>query len=539
MSASITPEQLFDKISELLIERVDTVFGYLGISDLANTQKVINKDTGRITVGRTGVNDKLVLFQFDADAHKEDTEVLSQILSNPNVTPDTLSGASLEVLAGEPITLKISIAGQLYDISSIVNTDTNNPVNLGQFVDISRTRVNIDPIKLKTIVNTDIFELISETPSNQTKIDQFFKLWGQLKGSIPDFKFDVDNDDVMDTWETDLETHQDNYSSQWDISADNPMGGIPRLDKHGTGINTGKTLQSIHRELNLYLSDVLKPISSPVDDIRPQYENQSEGYLKFRHLNQGMIIRKQEGNYTGIEDLKNVTLNPLHRHSESDNIPSYLADGFTITMWVRFLDKSSTGTLFNYGNPTRSIDPKGFKLETYVLNKDDTLVTQPFNTWGDVASTNYSGGEPLFYNNTTERFIRLVVRDHLDTEDNLNGRVYDSHVGYPYNFERGLFVPEFEKTGKLNYTEGDETFLLTNVRIPLDFNEWFFIVASYDPTIQDESDYSDEYATDKLFWDGNINPESGFQTHRSGYGSKCKVEVISKTNLLRARGYKV
>ena len=31
----------------------------------------------------------------------------------------------------------------------------------------------------------------------------------------------------------------------------------------------------------------------------------------------------------------------------------------------------------------------------------------------------------------------------------------------------------------------------------------------------------------------------GSYTHYSGYGSKCKVEVISKTDLLRARGYKV
>ena len=36
--------------------------------------------------------------------------------------------------------------------------------------------------------------------------------------------------------------------------------------------------------------------------------------------------------------------------------------GFTITMWVRFLDKASTGTLFNFGNPTRSQNPFGFKF---------------------------------------------------------------------------------------------------------------------------------------------------------------------------------
>ena len=49
----------------------------------------------------------------------------------------------------------------------------------------------------------------------------------------------------------------------------------------------------------------------------------------------------------------------------------YLTTGFTITMWVKFLDKVSEGTLFNFGNPTRDENPFGFKLETYVLNKND------------------------------------------------------------------------------------------------------------------------------------------------------------------------
>ena len=30
----------------------------------------------------------------------------------------------------------------------------------------------------------------------------------------------------------------------------------------------------------------------------------------------------------------------------------------------------------------------------------------------------------------------------------------------------------------------------------------------------------------------------GAYTHSSGYGAKCKVELISKSDLLRARGYK-
>ena len=42
--------------------------------------------------------------------------------------------------------------------------------------------------------------------------------------------------------------------------------------------------------------------------------------------------------------------------------PTWLTTGFTITMWVKFLDKTSQGTLFNFGNPTRSENPFGFRL---------------------------------------------------------------------------------------------------------------------------------------------------------------------------------
>ena len=41
------------------------------------------------------------------------------------------------------------------------------------------------------------------------------------------------------------------------------------------------------------------------------------------------------------------------------------------------------------------------------------------------------------------------------------------------------------------------------------------------------------------FWMGNINPDTDplEYIYRSGYGSKCKVEMISRSDLLRARGY--
>ena len=109
--------------------------------------------------------------------------------------------------------------------------------------------------------------------------------------------------------------------------------------------------------------------------------------------------------------------------------------------------------------------------------------------------------------------------------------------------------------------------LLTYTRIPIDFTEWFYIVASYDPDKkEDEShDVRDTYAPDGLntlkyfseFWLGNVEPEVQEPTENqidnnpdvaghmigqfvsnSEWGNKCKVEVISRTDLFRARGFK-
>ena len=123
-------------------------------------------------------------------------------------------------------------------------------------------------------------------------------------------------------------------------------------------------------------------------------------------------------------------------------------------------------------------------------------------------------------------------------------------------------------------------------RIPVDFNEWFFIVANYNPTdVDEDKSHTDEYEKsygpsglttnryDPDFWRNNVIPlnieptenqlaenpynmESGYglttceegipvrnclvgsYTHSSGYGAKCKVEIISRSDLLRAKGFK-
>ena len=90
----------------------------------------------------------------------------------------------------------------------------------------------------------------------------------------------------------------------------------------------------------------------------------------------------------------------------------------------------------------------------------------------------------------------------------------------------------------------------------MDFNEWYFICASYNPSIiEPNAASSNSYNSDNgydllpasnrdagnepLFWMNHINPFTGQFFSNSGYGNKCKVEVISRTDLFRARGFTV
>ena len=78
-------------------------------------------------------------------------------------------------------------------------------------------------------------------------------------------------------------------------------------------------------------------------------------------------------------------------------------------------------------------------------------------------------------------------------------------------------------------------------RVPIDFDEWYFIVASFSP-LNNEDDtpgFVADHFQNYDYWNGNILDDSdNAYVHHSGLGNKCKVEIISKTDLLRARGYK-
>ena len=317
-----------------------------------------------------------------------------------------------------------------------------------QFQSLSNTSTQINPTQAQEILDTTIFELITQQTTRQQRINQFFQNYSELKNStLPD----EDADGVVD----------ENYDFNSDITT-NPDGFIVRLNENADSVNENQTLEWLRGDLNQYfLSD------DDVIEQLPIYEDRSSGYLKFREMNQAIIIRNTE-NQKVIPD-------------------TWATTGFTITMWVKFKDKVSSGTLFNYGNPTSTTQtPFGFKLETLIKNN--------------------------------ERYLRLVVRDGNIT--------IDSHVG----------ITGVDKVDGLwnNGQLGGNVNQLVNV--PMDFNEWYFIVATFDPLIDDTITADNKNLP--LYWTGNLQNNLTTTTHHSGLGNKCKVEIISKTDLLRARGYK-
>jgi hypothetical protein len=543
-------EQIFDAIAEALIQS-----DYVNPATIKKNQKTIKN--GFIQLVGTNAYDKLILFEKDVKANSRDflgvteeegvlgntLEEISNLISNDAweiSIPDGYNGTASDV--GTPIIL-LTDGDDVYNLTPILYDNDQNPLNVSQFLNINKESQNIDSGLAEEFLDTSIFELLGDTTTRQERINNFFNEFQNLTGPIPEFG--VENGLVSDDFSS------DNYSEANDISFanDDPLTEssdkfITRLDSDNddTENPNSNTLQSLRDRLNTYLVDIDQETPS-TEDQRPTYRNKSDGYLKFRNLNQGIIIRNTNQEF--IEGLNPSNLSYLDT-LDDNNVITQTGTGFTITMWVRFLDKVSEGTLFNFGNPIRGVsnngetvddDAFGFRLETYVINKDDLCPKVEYDTWGDAAAalTNYN--TDLFDNSNTARFVRLVVND--------NGQLRDSTVGC-----NGDFQKLDTSISVLGSTDGRVDRLLTTTHIPEDFSEWYFICASFNPAIlEDDSHYgtgdvgnttleqTPDYWLNHIVPTNDVAAEFSYTTN-SGYGNKCKVEIISKSDLLRARGYK-
>ena len=561
-------EQIFDAIAEALIQS-----DYVNPATIKKNQKTIKN--GFIQLVGTNAYDKLILFEKDVKANSRDflgvteeegvlgitLEEISNLIGNAweISIPDGYNGTDSDV--GTPIILLtdgVDSNAAVYNLTPILYDNDQNPLNVSQFLNINKESQNIDSGLAEEFLDTSIFELLGDTTTRQERINNFFNEFQNLTGPIPEFG--VENGLVSDDFSS------DNYSEANDISFanDDPLTEssdkfITRLDSDNddTENPNSNTLQSLRDRLNTYLVDIDQETPS-TEDQRPTYRNKSDGYLKFRNLNQGIIIRNTNQEF--VEGLN--PSNPTYLNTDGTG-------GFTITMWVRFLDKVSEGTLFNFGNPLREDNPFGFSLETFVLNADDEIGVSGFGagsttTWGQVFRdgvksdgtsivwntpiTPLNSGEDFFKNSNTERFVRLIVRDTTETDFSndsyamTNGRIYDSHLGAGWIAKRDS-LPQFGVDD--NNNEYDHAYALpTNTRIPEDFNEWYFICATYNPSVNQDYGFSNpiigNYSNIKYepnFWLNHIDGSGNF-TNYSGYGNRSKVEIISRSDLLRARGYK-
>lgn len=576
-------DMFLDEIAKALIENIDTLSGG---GDLANKDFLRqHQKTVRDGITQRVISDdeKVLVFKRDEKANQEDLNISmgGTFQGTPyntlrDIYESFVQGAggvdvavSVDTSSGSSI-VTVTVATELTGSSPIDITpyifpnggESDNPLNISQYIHLSRETPIYDVNNIKEFFDIRIHELLPQQKTRQQRINQFFKEYQILKGEYPQFDdYSTPADDLIET--------EEGYNASHDISfiQENPeeatipeqQSYITRLNIDSNTKNKDKTLEYLRDDLTLFLKDIDQDNTSIIQDERPLYENKSDGYLKIRNLNQGIIIRKQEGDNVGIEkdtqipsepnnlsgtDYYHPYYNPSPTAGDSNYLipsgyaPNYLVDGFTITMWVKFLDTTSKGTLFNYGNPLRGYDPKGFTLETFVINKDDLLTsdrTDGYVTWNDVVEGESISG--VFENTDSERFLRLVVIDNLDKSGPEAGKLYDSHLGIS-GMDRKGYVSDFgiPDSQQALYTRGDEKYLLTHVRVPIDFNEWYFIVATYNPMIDDNLTTAAAYLQNTDYWNNNVTTD-GTYVDNSGLGSKCKIEIISKSDLLRARGF--
>ena len=402
------------------------------------------------------------------------------------------------------ITLYLNNTSQCGGVKSI-QIDENILSILSQFIPFINKQINIDSTQAQQVLDTNIFELLPQQTTRQQLINKFFTDYSNLKGPVatsPPIFDDIDNDGI-------IETQDPTYDNVNDISS----GGqyITRLTNNVNDDNTNQSLEWLRNDLNSFLEDVDQEGFDELDE-RPEYEDKSDGYLKIRHMNQAIIVRKEEGTDVGL--MKEVTSSlPGGEYTG----PSYLSEGFTITMWVKFLDKVNSGTLFNFGNPLRENNPMGFMLETFIVNKEDGTFTD--------------GPDDKFLQGDAERFIRLVVRDE-------NGNIRDSHFGALNRVRKDTVNSTSDKPALEWDTNNSLGYAFNYTRVPIDLTEWYFIVANYNPFVGEDNSGFDDPAVNDVpeYWQWNYDGTS--YTPFSGLGSRCKVEIISKSDLIRARGFK-
>ena len=121
---------------------------------------------------------------------------------------------------------------------------------------------------------------------------------------------------------------------------------------------------------------------------------------------------------------------------------------------------------------------------------------------------------------------------------NDNETIRDSHVGTFGGTKLDTTWIDENSTQSENFRRLQTTF------IPEDFQEWYFICATFNPNVEEDDSFDltgpdgEDYNKVSNFWLNNINFIDNSFVINSELGNRCKVEIISRSDLLRARGFK-
>lgn len=437
-----------------------------------------------------------------------------------------------------------------------------SPDNVSQFIGLHSGSIQIDPDKLNETLDTNITELLPYQTNRQDTINNFFNQYNLLKPSTePPYCIDdggnytIDYGPILDDGTevticgneiiyTDW-VNQNNISIIQDNEGDDKNAPITREIGEENVSNQNQSLSWLVNDASRYLRDMELLLPQNMSDSRPDYSHESQGYLEIRNLNQSIIIKRGEHEsptsargigdtiIIGSEDEGGTFIDcaeageywlGLYPDAGGDfqcgiEIPEFLVEGFTITQWVKFKDKVNSGTLFNFGNPLRSNNPFGIRLETFTIRRDSV---------NDLGESELIDNHIPFSDNNYERFVNLIVREG-------DGSLRDSNFGNNLN-------PKIDTVENNEAAiESDTNYYTNYTRVPIDFDEWYFIVASYNPLIQEDEIPSNilDYENNHHYWLNNLTDDSTpIMTHNSELGNRCKVEIISKSDLLRARGFK-
>mgnify|MGYP003121610067 CR=1 FL=1 len=519
---SLSQEQIRSRIEFILDRIAHAVIQNPSIQSETVNQNQRTIRNGIITIGRAN-SERLVLYSSDIEANPNDLLGLSSdgktleqiVIDIPDINQVTIDASDLNNISlSYPLGNNEVTTHYITDLLTETTTNEDgtttivNPQNVGQFVTLTARKTNVDILQAKEFLDTNIFELLPDGSIRQQDIDNLFISLNDLLPPLPTGN-GFDNQERIDRTDNGEWVGSEQYYLDNSISApqndeegsiEEEEGFITRLSKNVSDENqNGKSIEELRNRLNSYLKDIDE---SPIElgDERPEYQNQSPGYLKFRNLNQGIIVRNTNKEF--VEGL-----NPETR--------DYLQTGFTITMWVRFLDKTSEGTLFNFGNPLREEGAFGFQLDTFVIDDEENKFIQDNVSSGYTATTgpdNPNGA--LFTDTDSERFVRLMVYDD-DVE-----KIRDSHTANPHRSKLNV-LPTIDDTNN----QFNKLALFNNVKIPEDFNEWYFICATYNPNIDEDDSFNYEDNTNGSFnnpikmhnfWMNNWNPTTYEPTFPEG-----------------------